>query len=293
MKKQNEQKNNLNLKPILLLSFSMGFAYLVLFVFNDGPEMGVMPINSNSSALLAQKPTRNLFAKRRREFAENMTIPKKKKEEVSPKAVESLPKVASIQKASSEDLDIQLEDAQDLVDTGEMDSILKAKEILEKVLAKDPNHDGSIKELAMIHLYDLDDPVKAQELLERSYDLHPEDSLVFSETLQLAAENGNLEQFTNKIREKVDNNPSDPTVSNQLAWAYARSGDSARAGRIFESTAHAHSSLEAASSAIIQFRKDNDEVSANAMKAAAMRMIDERNDSPEEKKRRKNEFKYL
>ena len=62
-------------------------------------------------------------------------------------------------------LDTELKKAQDLVDTEDSENILKAKTMLEQILKKNPNHNESLKELAMIYMYDLDNSMKAEEYM--------------------------------------------------------------------------------------------------------------------------------
>lgn len=300
LKKYNhkKEKSSLNLKPFGVLGFSMAIALVALLLFKDNKPFVSSP-SASPEALLATKTQALSSAKtRKRQFTDNFVILNSNEDKSKPSAKSSKKASTSGSSSSSNSaeiarqLDSQLESAQDLVDTGEMDSIMKAKEILEKVLAADPKHDGSLKELAMIHLYDLDEPVKAQEYLERSYDLYPEDSLVFSETLQLAVENGNLEQFSNKVREKSESNPENMALANQAAWAVARGNDPVRAANAFGRVYESFGSSDAALSEAIYWAKAKDPGASRSAAQKALSAVDsDPNLSQDEKKRKVEDIK--
>ena len=293
MKKQIPQKDNsFSLKPFVVLASSMCLAAFVLFFFDEGKEG--LKTTSSQGILVAQKEDQeDSQAKKVRKFSEAKFAPEVSVSEKdtsfeafasssSPSESQEVSSVASVDLKKR--LDEELHSAQDLVDTGEMDSIMKAKEMLEKILAEDPNHDGSLKEVAMIHLYDLDEPVKAQEYLQRSYNLNPEDPLVFAETLQLAEENGSLDHFANDVREKVERNPDNSKIANQLAWTYHKSGDHVRAADTFERNSYKYNSYKDAYSAALEYKKLGDRDSARRMLDSALEFVSLSELSQEEKR---------
>lgn len=256
MNQKNPQKNNLKLRPFVFLAFSMMVALFTLVILDTNKaseEFKAKP------TLLAKHDSSSSKRKARgkKEFVEFASVAAEKDTDLGLDEEEKGElKIASPSKSAlKEELDKQLENAQDLVDTGEIDSIMKAKEILEKILAEDPNHDASIKELAMIYLYDLDEPVRAQELLQRSYNINPEDPLVFSETLQLASENGMVNQFLGQVREKLASDVDNPTLNTQVARVYSKSGDHLQSGEHYAIAAHSRNSSEDAYQAGLQFNK--------------------------------------
>jgi Tfp pilus assembly protein PilF len=258
MTDKNQQKNNLKLKPLGFLAISMSVALLTLLILDHNktgkdfkPTASVAGIDSNHKRK----------ARGKKEFVESVVIATEEgKNEPSLSEVSEKKSVgpeikSSTSQALTEELDKQLESAQDLVDTGDINNIMKAKELLEKILAEDPNHDGSIKELAMIYLYDLDEPAKAQEFLQRSYSINPEDPLVFSETLQLASENGMVSQFLSQVREKLEKDSENATLNTQVAKVYAKSGDFLTAAEYHVKAAYASNSSEEAYQAALQYKK--------------------------------------
>ena len=291
MKKQIPQKDNsFSLKPFVVLASSMCLAAFVLFFFDEGKE-GLKTTSSQGVFVAQKEDQEDSQAKKVRKFSEA-----KFAAEVSAPERDTSSETFAFSGSSEEEaspvisadlkkrLDEELHSAQDLVDTGEMDSIMKAKEMLEKILAEDPNHDGSLKEVAMIHLYDLDEPVKAQEYLQRSYNLNPEDPLVFAETLQLAEENGSLDHFANDVREKAERNPDNSKIANQLAWTYHKSGDHVRAADTFERNSYKHNSYKDAYSAALEYKKLGDRDSARRMLDSALEFVSLSELSQEEKR---------
>jgi|GEM_PF-5010406 len=256
MIEKNQKKNNSKLKPFGFLALSMSIALLTLIIL-DHKKTGQDFKPTESMANLETNHKRNTRGKK--EFVEHTTLAAEEdnKKDLSSVAEETVtqPSKAPTSQAVTEELDKQLESAQDLVDTGDLNNIMKAKEILEKILAEDPNHDGSIKELAMIYLYDLDEPVKAQEFLQRSYSLNPEDPLVFSEILQLASENGLVNQFLSQVQEKLEKDSENATLNTQVAKVYAKSGDFVTAAEYHVKAAYASNSSEEAYQAALQYKK--------------------------------------
>lgn len=275
-----------SLKPVVLLALSMLFAVTILLIFQGNfAQDSVGPISTSKK----QDQNKTKFVKRRQFVEQKITnLPAKKpsaetlNKKVSGSSTDN--KAKPTDKEQSVELNKKLKSAQDLVDTGDMSNIMEAKEILEKILAKDPRHDASLKEIAMIHLYDLDEPVKAQEYLERSYDLNPEDPLVFSETLQLAKENKNLAQFSEKVREKVEKNPDNLKIANQLAWSYTAGGDYQRSADTFAQNAYKHNSYKDAYYAAGQYKKIDDKAQAEKMLDLASQLLSESSLSDQEKR---------
>ncbi len=256
MTNKNQQKNNLKIKPFGFLAISMSVALLTLFILDHNKtDQNFKPTSSVAGLDSSHKRK----ARGKKEFVEYVAVATEQQDtQKEPSSGEKGAKLeikSSTSQVLTEELDKQLGSAQDLVDTGDIDNIMKAKGLLEKILAEDPNHDGSIKELAMIYLYDLDEPVKAQEFLQRSYSINPEDPLVFSETLQLASENGMVSQFLSQVREKLETDSENATLNTQVAKVYAKSGDFLTAAEYHVKAAYASNSSEEAYQAALQYKK--------------------------------------
>ena len=256
MTNKNQQKNNLKIKPFGFLAISMSVALLTLFILDHNKTDQNFKQTSSVAGLDSSHKRK---ARGKKEFVEYTAVATEQQDtQKEPSSGEEGAKLeikSPTSQGLTEELDKQLESAQDLVDTGDIDNIMKAKGLLEKILAEDPNHDGSIKELAMIYLYDLDEPVKAQEFLQRSYSINPEDPLVFSETLQLASENGLVSQFLSQVREKLETDSENATLNTQVAKVYAKSGDFLTAAEYHVKAAYASNSSEEAYQAALQYKK--------------------------------------
>ncbi len=168
-------------------------------------------------------------------------------------------------------LDSELKRAQDLVDSDDSENILQAKNLLEDILEKDPKHNESLKELAMIYMYDLDNTVKAEEFMLRSYEVSPNDA-VFSEVVQLSRQNGTLDSFAESVNNKANKDPDNPAYASQAAMMLGVQGNYQESAEKHGLNAEKFNSHKEAKYSAIQYEKGGNKLEAMRMYNFALKV---------------------
>jgi tetratricopeptide (TPR) repeat protein len=103
-----------------------------------------------------------------------------------------------------------------LIDGGEP---YKAMSILEKILAEDPKNEQALIELAMIHQIDLHDSQSALPLMEKAFQLNPDNKIVMAELLNMYDETKQSDTGLNFFLNSYDENPT-PTGAMAIGQMY-------------------------------------------------------------------------
>lgn len=120
------------------------------------------------------------------------------------------PQPHPVEPSNSVSFNEELDSAKDLVDNG---NYLEAKTILEKILAADPNNEGALIELAMIHVIDLKDPASGLPHLEQAFRVNPENKAVLSELLAIYDDLGRDQEGLAYLQRLSEELPDRSTIS--------------------------------------------------------------------------------
>ncbi len=147
----------------------------------------------------------------------------------------------SLSRESQDELDQKMTEAIALVDESEPE---KAAQILKEILGINPDHEGALVELGMLHLIDFKKPEEAAGYLERSLDLNPQNKIVLSELTQIYKETSNLEQGAQFMENLYSKHPDQPDIGAKLAEIYLEDGKPEESVRILENQASQTSNTE-------------------------------------------------